>query len=164
MMTVSARTSKKKIPTCHFAFKLMFKFFRWALWGILSSYASLHAQSTGRVSDGLIAYYPFTDGNGFVVNDQSGFGEALDLNMTGGIVSWLDKRNGISIASGSIIQNSGPAAKLYAEILRSQAFTYEIWCKPVDTTQQGPARMMSYSIDTGSRNFMIGQEAESIIL
>jgi hypothetical protein len=117
-----------------------------------------------RVIDGLIAYYPFTEGNGLVVNDRSDFSEALNLNMSGGIVTWLNNRNGISIASGSIIRSAGPAAKLHAEILRNRAFTYEIWCKPANTTQSGPARMVSYSIDTGNRNFTIGQQADSIVL
>ena len=181
-MAVSERTPEKQI-----AARLIFQVFKGALW-FLASFAHLNAQvnqspaalvsvrnhqgssapfhrPAARVTDGLIAYYPFTEGNGFVVTDRSGFSDALNLDIINeDIFTWLSNRNGISITSNLIIQCAGPAAKLHAEIVKSQAFTFEIWCKPANTTQHGPARMVSYSIDTGNRNFTIGQQADSINL
>ncbi len=38
--------------------------------------------TTFRVTDGLIAYYPFDEGSGPVARDQSDNGSAMDLTLT----------------------------------------------------------------------------------
>ena len=39
----------------------------------------------------------------------------------------------------------------------SNEITLEIWVKPANTTQKGPARILTLSADTHSRNFTLGQ-------
>ena len=36
--------------------------------------------------------------------------------------------------------------------------TIEVWCKPADLVQTGPARIVTFSSDTGQRNFTLGQK------
>jgi len=42
---------------------------------------------------------------------------------------------------------------------RAQALTIEAWIKPANSTQAGPARIVTLSKDTGGRNFTLGQKA-----
>jgi hypothetical protein len=39
----------------------------------------------------------------------------------------------------------------------TQEYTIETWLIPANTTQEGPARIITYSGGTGERNFMLGQ-------
>ena len=51
----------------------------------------------------------------------------------------------------------GPASKVYDACLASDAITIEAWVQPSAGDQSGPARIASFSIDTGARNFTLGQ-------
>ena len=41
----------------------------------------------------------------------------------------------------------------------TNGFTVEAWVTPANTTQDGPARIFTYSRGNGTRNFMLGQVA-----
>jgi hypothetical protein len=139
---------------------------------IFFSFTQLQAQAyqstpiinsySGRVIDGLIAYYPFTEDSGLVVSDESGFATPLNLEFSGDGIVWLSGRNGVSVTSSASIKSVVAATKLHSEIVSSGSFTIEIWCKPASTTQTGPARMVSYSGNISERNFTMGQKADSI--
>ncbi len=105
---------------------------------------------------GLVAYYPFSEGSGSVAADHSGFGDPLNLALIGGAV-WLTDRDGVWLEGGSARLESGSAAaKLYQQMTATGQFSVEVWGRSEQVIQGGPARLVSYSMDTGNRNFTVG--------
>lgn len=54
-----------------------------------------------------------------------------------------------------------PAARLIQSLRMTNEFTCEICLTPANLSQQGPARILTISRDTGQRNFTVGQQADS---
>ncbi len=129
---------------------------------VSGDFISTTAITNGRVTDGLIAFYPFTEGSGTIVQEQSSLDTTLNLEILGDGVTWLDNRNGVNISSNSRIRSVEPPSQLHSQIVSSKAFAVEIWCKPANLTQDGPARMVSYAPNTSVRNFAMGQRADSM--
>ncbi len=116
------------------------------------------AESAERVAQDLLALYTFERPTDGVIHDRSGTGEPLNLRF--------DKSQGITFRGGRLIVTSSakissvePARKIVAAVRQSNALTIEVWIKPRDTRQTGPARIVSLSADTGQRNFTLGQDA-----
>lgn len=114
-----------------------------------------------RVTRGLIAYYPFLESDGRIAHDNSNFGDPLDLDLAGE-VNWYSGQNGVRV-NGNGRMLSGVATKIYDAIQTSGEFSFEMWAIPQNQDQGGPARMMSYGIDTSNRNFMIGQQQKQFV-
>jgi len=53
---------------------------------------------------------------------------------------------------------------LYEKLVTGTGITIEIWVETTDVHQQGPARIISYSIDPYLRNFTLGQSGKDLIL
>ncbi|HHG85790.1 MAG TPA: PKD domain-containing protein, partial [Bacteroidetes bacterium] len=114
--------------------------------------------SGGRVGNGLIAYYPFTEGNGNTVGDQSGFGTPLDLRVANpGNVAWLPG-NGMKISGSTILQPSGNSSKIVQACQQTNEISVEAWVRPANLVQGGPARIVTLSQDSLQRNFTLAQE------
>jgi hypothetical protein len=103
-----------------------------------------------------IVLYTFEEGSGTTVNDVSGIGSPLNLTvLNGAATSWVP--GALSIDSSTIVQSSVAATKVIDAVTTSNAITIESWVKPANVTQDGPARMVTLSVDTGTRNFTMGQ-------
>ena len=113
-----------------------------------------------RVNAGLIAFYPFNEGRGDVAGDQSGNGAPLDLDLSEG-VTWLEGRNGVSIPKRQRLLGEN-ARKIYDAVLDTDEISIEVWAKPENVAQSGPARIVSYSYDGYNRNFTVGQHLEDM--
>ncbi len=112
-----------------------------------------------RVSTAVIALYTFREGNGTTVHDLSGVAPALDLTMTG--MEWLGGQ-GLKNVSGKAEATVEASSKLFDMIAGANGsgnYTIEAWLVADNTTQSGPARAVTYSIDVANRNFMLGQTA-----
>jgi hypothetical protein len=111
-----------------------------------------------RYSENLIAFWDFKEGTGNYARDKSGIEPAVELLLQG--PEWMSNY-GISIESGMAIAAATRSRKLYDRIANpeggSQQYTLEAWVIPDNTDQEGPARILSYSRNTGSRNFTLGQ-------
>jgi hypothetical protein len=108
---------------------------------------------------GLVALYTFREGSGNVVRDVSNLGDPLDLNISNPAnVRWL-AGGGLSLEGAALISSSVPAAKVIQATRASHELTVEVWAKPANTTQAGPARFVSLSSDISNRNFTLGQDA-----
>jgi len=104
----------------------------------------------------LLALYTFNEGAGNTVRDVSGAAAPLDLEISdSGAVTWIP--GGLRIDSPALISSAGTAAKIIDASRTSNAITLEIWVKPANTTQKGPARILTLSADTHNRNFTLGQ-------
>jgi hypothetical protein len=77
------------------------------------------------------------------------------------------------VSGGGIVFDGGKAQatpedsrKLHNEIASgsgSQQYSIETWVIPANTTQEGPARILSYSPNSGEANFMLGQVLYSYV-
>lgn len=112
-----------------------------------------------RFDAGIIARWDFKEETGTVALDTSGVDPAIDLELEGDVS--LLSSYGIDLAGGRAIGSAAASRKLYDRIASpaggSQAYSLELWIAPANTTQDGPARIVSYSRNNGNRNFMLGQ-------
>jgi len=114
------------------------------------------ASGGGRVETNVIAKWEFRDGSGATVaDDTSGVSPAMPLSIRGN-VEWLAS-GGVRINDGKLQGATSTSAKLYDRITASGEFTIEGWFVPLNVTQDGPARIVTYSGDVDRRNFMLGQ-------
>ena len=116
-----------------------------------------------RDGKGLIALYTFAEEGGGRVPDVSGYGTPLNLKLSPvSHFRWLESGNGIKIIKPAIIKTDGAAKKLYDALSVSNELTIEVWMMPADIMQNGPARIISFSQDTLTRNFTLGQDGAGI--
>lgn len=117
-----------------------------------------------RIHEGLVVFYDFREGSGSIIYDHSTFGRPLDLLIHDtGYVKWLSP-NGIEFLGNTIVTHSKSPNKLYSgNIIRKSELTLEVWISPTHVHQSGPARIVSYSQDTGLRNFTLGQDEKNIV-
>lgn len=108
-----------------------------------------------RFEDNVIALYEFKTGSGTTAYDTSGISPALNLNLSGNI-SWV-AGYGIDIVSGRAQGTTAASRKLRDGITLSGEYSIEAWVVPANVSQDGPARIVSYSGGAATRNFTLGQ-------
>ena len=99
------------------------------------------ASHNSEAIEGLQLLYRPDEVSGRVLPDHSGVGSPLDLE------------SGESIPFAS----AAPASKLISAVKISHEFTVEAWLTNATATQEGPARIVTLSADSGRRNFTLGQ-------
>ncbi|MGD8993398.1 MAG: fibronectin type III domain-containing protein, partial [Desulfobacterales bacterium] len=112
-----------------------------------------------RITHGLRALYTFDEGSGTTIHDTSGTGTPLDLSVSSGTVNWLS--GALAVTSAALIKSDGPATKVIDACRATNEISIEAWLKPANTTQGGPARIVTLSKDTSYRNFTLGQSSAS---
>jgi len=113
------------------------------------------ASSGGRVENNIIARYEFKTGEGSTAFDTSGVDPAINLNLIGE-VDWLGSW-GIRLNGGKAQGSTGSSKKLHDLITLTGEYSLEAWVVPDNVTQDGPARIVSYSGGADIRNFTLGQ-------
>ena len=111
-----------------------------------------------RYQENLIAFWEFKEESGQVAMDTSGVAPAMNLSLEG---PEFMSSYGIDIASGRAIASRETSRKLFDLVADpesgSQQYSVEAWVVPANTTQEGPARIVTYSSGSGNRNFTLGQ-------
>jgi hypothetical protein len=113
---------------------------------------------SGRFDGNPIALWKLEEGSGEVALDTSAVGPTMNLALDGD-VAWVSG-GGLDFTGGKAWATALDSRKLYNEIASgsgTQQYTIESWLIPANTTQEGPARIITYSGGTGERNFMLGQ-------
>ena len=111
-------------------------------------------------NDGLLVRYVFDEGAGDTVHDTSDFGTPMNLFISDtSSVSWITG-GGLSINQPALIAADGPATKIIDAVRETTELTVVAWVRHGNTTQDGPARIVTISVDEGPRNFLLGQIAE----
>ena len=113
------------------------------------------ATGGGRFESDLIAKWEFKTGSGTTVFDTSGVEPAIDLTLNGN-VSWVGGW-GIQFVDGKAQGSTTSSKKLHNLITETGEFAIEAWVVPANVTQEGPARIVSYSAGANTRNFTLGQ-------
>jgi hypothetical protein len=130
-----------------------------------SALAATHSAETDakaqRVRSGLVALYDFTSVDEATLRDRSGVSPPLDLRIADP-KKVRQSAEGLSITGPTLIHSGKPPARLIESIKRSEAITIEAWVRPADTKQNGPARIVTLSRDSGERNFTLGQDGDKL--
>lgn len=113
------------------------------------------ASGGGRYDANVIAKWEFKTGSGNTAFDTSGVDPALDLTLSGEY-SWVGGY-GIQLVNGKAQGATANSKKLHDLILGTGEFAIEAWIAPGNVTQEGPARIVSYSGGRDRRNFTLGQ-------
>jgi hypothetical protein len=112
-----------------------------------------------RYNANQVALWEFKEGSGDVAFDTSGDEPPLDLVLSGD--ARFISSYGLEFEEGRASQGSAASRKLYDRIASpgdgTQQYSVEAWVVPANVTQEGPARIITYSKGTGRRNFTLGQ-------
>ncbi len=115
----------------------------------------------GKSPAGPVALYAFDHGTGRIVKDISGANGPLDLRIEDpSAVQWLDG-GGLRILRPTLIASTKAATRISDAVRKSGTISIEAWITPANTTQEGPARIVTISRDTGVRNVTLGQNARA---
>jgi len=121
----------------------------------------LGMQKPPRVTAGLIAYHDFrAGGTSRLVADtsKSKLGGTLELQGKG---LTRTKEQGLLVTEqGSAARSKSPATALIKRLKATNQFTVEALITNDNLEQAGPARIVTLSKDTGSRNFTLGQSED----
>jgi glycopeptide antibiotics resistance protein len=116
------------------------------------------AERTSTGQEGPVALYMFNEGTSNTLHDMSTFGPPLDLIfIPGSHVRWLPDSNGIEILQPTVVQSHGPATKLFTAFTAMSELSVEVWINPANITQTGSARIIAFSRDWWTCNFMLAQ-------
>ncbi|MBU1191697.1 MAG: fibronectin type III domain-containing protein [Gammaproteobacteria bacterium] len=110
-----------------------------------------------------LVLYTFNEGLGSTVNDVSGTGQPLNLTIANPTAVTWNVNGSLRINAATMIASSTAATKINYALKASNAFTIEAWVQPANTTQNGPARILTLSKDAHNRNITLGQEEISYI-
>jgi hypothetical protein len=113
------------------------------------------ASGGSRQENDLIALYEFKTGEGNIAYDTSGVDPAINLTLNGQ-VSWVEGW-GLDFNGGKAQGSTHDSRKLAQLIQATGEYSIETWVVPANVTQEGPARIISYSASTEDRNFTLGQ-------
>lgn len=120
------------------------------------------AAGGNRYEADIIALYEFKTGTGSIALDSSGVGEDLNLTLIPDDpnsltdVSWVGGW-GVNVVNGKLQGSTTTSKKLRDLITSTGEYSIEAWVAPANVTQEGPARIISYSAGTTARNFTLGQ-------
>lgn len=112
----------------------------------------------GRAYEGLLALYTFEENSDQVVWDVSGSGTPLNLWIPD-LTKVSRVPGALSVNSSTLVSSLAPAFKLTDGLKATNEITIEAWVKPVNTSQDGPARIATLSQNTALRNFTLAQDA-----
>ncbi|KUJ84047.1 ATPase [Microbulbifer sp. ZGT114] len=113
------------------------------------------ASSGGRIENNAVALYEFKTGTGTTAFDTSGVNPAADLTLSGD-VEWLGSW-GIQLKGGKAQAATASSSKLFDRLTASGEYSIETWVAPANVSQEGPARIVTYSGGNDIRNFTLGQ-------
>ena len=106
-------------------------------------------------------FYDFKDPANDIILNRSGY--YSDINLRSNNHRKVQIRDGaIHFIQGSSAQSTKAPANLIGTIKRSNSLSLELWFKPTNLNQKGPARIFSLSGGTSDRNLTIGQEGRAL--
>ena len=110
------------------------------------------------MGDALVVSYHFTNGGSY--QDLAGKLPALSWK---GQTPGRENGSGIILPGKAWLETIGPAIPLAEKVQETNQFTLNVICAPANTTQSGPARIVSFSSDTTHRNFTLGQQGKDLV-
>jgi VanZ family protein len=109
-----------------------------------------------------IASYCFCEGRDTIVHDRAAFAPPMDLEMMDGNAIW-HPGGGLELQAPTILRTGRERpTKIYERFVASGSFSVATWMAPKDVQQDGPARIISFSIDHFARNFTLAQSRSEV--
>ncbi len=127
----------------------------------VTNFAESEEAAASRADDALIAFFAFDEGAGTIATDTSGVGAPIVLDLEG--MEW-QPGGGVRNVNGKAQASLADSQKLFTRITATGQFTVEAWVTADNNDQDGPARIVSYSLNTQQRNFTMGQNALYYVL
>ncbi|CAN5367943.1 hypothetical protein BH23VER1_BH23VER1_03730 [soil metagenome] len=115
----------------------------------------------GRVKEGLEVLYTFDENSGTTVEDVSGTGAPLNLEVENESYFWGS--NELDFTGPNRASNHSGWNKIFTACQVSNEVTLEAWLTPDNPSQGGPARILTFSSDSQNRNFTLGQEGDRYV-
>ena len=111
--------------------------------------------SPAQLTDAQVVY-TFNDGAGTMVADSALVLPALPAQIAGpAATSWSS--TSLAVNAATIIASDGPATKVSRASMATGEISVEAWVTPANTTQSGPARIVTISQDVLQRNVTLAQ-------
>jgi VanZ family protein len=79
-------------------------------------------------------------------------------------VQWLEDSNGIAFYEEGQVISLSPAVSLLEALQKGDGLSLETWISVNDMDQGGPARIVSYSLNTEFQNFTLGQSENNLVI
>lgn len=117
------------------------------------------ASGGSRHEENVIALYEFKEGSGNTIYDVSGITPSLHLQLAGTEdvdYKWVGGW-GVEFISSKAQGTTSTSQKLSDFIKAAGEYSIEAWVVPGNVSQEGPARIISYSAGVNDRNFTLGQ-------
>ena len=101
--------------------------------------------TTGRVADGLVVLYDFSEGSGILVHDKSGVEPAVDLTILDPTKTrWIPGSNGVEVVDqGGGMRSRTFPPKVYSALLATDRLTLEAWVIPRSLGQKGSTSIVA---------------------
>lgn len=112
-----------------------------------------------RVQGGLHALYDFGSVDGALIKDISGHDQRLDLRIADG-KAVRQSVGELEVLGKTLAHSEKSATRLTDAIKSSGAISIEVWLRPANTHQSGPARIVTLSRNANERNFTVGQDGD----
>ncbi|MEM7401518.1 MAG: LamG domain-containing protein [Pseudomonadota bacterium] len=119
-----------------------------------TNFSQLVNGSVPRADANQITLFSFSEGAGDTTVGTSNVGADMILNLEG--TEWVAE-GGLRNIDGKAQASLADSQKLFNLLSGGNQFSVEAWVIPEALNQTGPARIVSYSINTGRRNFTLGQ-------
>lgn len=108
---------------------------------------AVDASAEERTATGLVADWRFTGTDVF------------ELSAVGSKVG-SDSDGQITFVEPGRLESRDAGRAIVSACRKSNALSVEVWLKPANTKQKGPARIITLSGDTSRRNFTLGQDGD----
>ena len=79
-------------------------------------------------------------------------------------VHWIGTSNGVEFSLKGQILSVSSTRSLCDRLLTGTGFSLEVWVAAQNEIQSGPARIVSYSLNTSLRNFTLGQAQKNLVM
>ena len=106
-------------------------------------------------------FYDFKNPANDIILNKSGYYSDINLRSNNDRKVQI-KGGAIHFIQDSSAQSTKAPANLIGTIKRSHSLSLELWFRPTNLTQKGPARIFSLSGGTSDRNLTIGQEGRAL--
>ncbi len=104
----------------------------------------------------LLMFYPLNEGKGDTLFDQQSH-----LHLLGDNIQWTKNGNGI-VLKGKNAPVNRKTDFIYQKLRETDEFSVELCMETSDLTQNGPARIVTFSKSPDRRNFTVGQVEDKL--
>lgn len=76
----------------------------------------------------------------------------------------IQREGALQFAGKGMLLSAAPPNAMYQHLVEGQGLSLEVWLETDSIKQEGPARIISYSLDPWHQNFMLGQEGDALVV